>query len=170
MVVASYGLVWRNFWAFVGLSAIISLLSVVASIVPFGGLIGTPIGLAAIIVAPIGLAAIVVAGLLALSRGAMPVFGSIGAAFKRFLPVVVTSLLYGLAVIALLLTVVGIPFAIYLAVRWSFVTQAVMVERMGMAVRSRAARCSSGTSGGDCSGASYSWRSPPRCCSPPSLG
>ena len=46
----------------------------------------------------------------------------------RFLPYLGSSFLWGLVVGALMITIIGIPFAIYFAVLWSFYSVAVLVE------------------------------------------
>ena len=57
---------------------------------------------------------------------------TVGAAFeqatRRFLPYLGSSLLLMLVVGVLAITIIGIPFAIYFGIRWSFYGQAVIIE------------------------------------------
>lgn len=53
-------------------------------------------------------------------------------AWSRRGPLIGSVLVYFLAVCALAITVIGIPFAIYFAVRWSFIRQAIVVEGCGV--------------------------------------
>jgi hypothetical protein len=54
-------------------------------------------------------------------------------ALRRYGTLVLTTLLQGLALLLLTITVIGIPAAIYFAVRWAFVYQAVVIEGYGVA-------------------------------------
>ena len=47
---------------------------------------------------------------------------------RRFWPYLGSNILYILIVVLLAITIIGIPFAIYFAVRWGFYAQAVLIE------------------------------------------
>ncbi len=53
-------------------------------------------------------------------------------AWSRRGPLIGSVLLYFLAVFALAITIIGIPAAIYFAIRWSFIRQAIVVEGCGI--------------------------------------
>nr|MBN2276766.1 hypothetical protein [candidate division Zixibacteria bacterium] len=53
-------------------------------------------------------------------------------AFKRYGTMVFAGILYSLAVTALLITIVGIPFAIYLSVAWYVFIPAILFEKCGV--------------------------------------
>jgi len=53
-------------------------------------------------------------------------------AFRRLGTLILAALLQGLALLVISITVIGIPAAIYLAVRWAFVFQAVVIEGHGV--------------------------------------
>jgi hypothetical protein len=53
-------------------------------------------------------------------------------ALRRFWPLLGVQLVYGLAVTLMLVTVIGIPFAVYFAVAWGFAFHAVMFEGTGV--------------------------------------
>jgi hypothetical protein len=63
------------------------------------------------------------------SEGIVPEFGSVyGRVFERIGPLLLTAFRVAGIFVVLCATVVGIPFAIYLAIRWAFFTQAVILE------------------------------------------
>lgn len=57
---------------------------------------------------------------------------SVSMAILRFSPLLGGLLIYGLAVVLLSVTVLGIPVAIYLAINWAFFSQVVLIERLGV--------------------------------------
>ena len=52
-------------------------------------------------------------------------------ALKRLGPMLGGSVLYGLAVVTMAITLVGIPAAVYFGVRWGFVQEAALLEGLG---------------------------------------
>ncbi|GEM_PF-1877201 len=50
----------------------------------------------------------------------------------KSLYLIATSLLVGIAVLFLIITLIGIPFAIYLLICWSLYTQAIVLENLGI--------------------------------------
>ncbi len=48
--------------------------------------------------------------------------------WQRIGSLIITSLIVGIACILMFITVIGIPFGIYFAIRWSFVFQSVLLE------------------------------------------
>jgi hypothetical protein len=53
-------------------------------------------------------------------------------ALKRFWRILGATLLKGLAIFLMTITVIGIPAAIYFAIRWSFMEQAIIIEGHGV--------------------------------------
>lgn len=49
-------------------------------------------------------------------------------AWSRLRTMIIAEILLGLAIVGLTITVIGIPFAIYLAVRWVFIGQSILLE------------------------------------------
>ena len=111
---------WGNFWGFFRLAVLLFLLSIPLNLIPFvGGLLA----------AAIETAAAVFAGVLVAADQELSALQSIRAAFNRVLPVLGVILLSLLAIFALAITIIGIPVAIYFAVRWVFLVQVVMLEQ-----------------------------------------
>jgi len=61
---------------------------------------------------------------------------SVGNAFsaglKKIVPVLLAGLLRGIAIVAMAITIIGIPFAIYYMVKWIFVTHVILFEGKGV--------------------------------------
>jgi hypothetical protein len=57
---------------------------------------------------------------------------SYSAAWKWIGNLIGASLLVGLAVVLMAITIIGIPFAIYFGVRWSFILQTILIEGSGI--------------------------------------
>ena len=138
LVTSSYSTVWGNFWGFFRLAFLLFLLSIALSLIPsVGGLaapsISTVLGLTSfvggLLASAIATAAVVFAAILAEGSKELSAMRSIRAAFNRVLPVLGVILLSLLAIVALAITIIGIPFAIYFGVRWIFLIQVVMLER-----------------------------------------
>ncbi|MDE0424874.1 MAG: hypothetical protein OXN25_08410 [Candidatus Poribacteria bacterium] len=64
---------------------------------------------------------------------------------QRFFPLLVSAVLWCLVVVVLGITVIGIPFAIYFAVRWGFFVETLLLE--GISVRNALKRSSELVSG-----------------------
>lgn len=123
LVAESFATVWRNFWGFLRLGLILYVVFVAASLIPFVG---------SVVLAPVVTAAVVIAAAFGFSRDTVPAIGSIRASFSRLLPVVGGMLLYLIAIALLAVTVIGIPYAIHLMIRWSFVIHAIMLEKLSI--------------------------------------
>lgn len=96
-----------------------------AVLAPFvgGAVVG---GTVAAVLAGLAQMALLAGGLTA-ARGELTDFaGAWGAALSRIVPLILAGILAGLALMGMVITVIGIPFAIYFGVRWSFVPQAVL--------------------------------------------
>ena len=120
LITGSYSTVWHNFWGFFRLAVLLFLLSIPFNLIPFvGGLLASAIQTAAA----------VFAGVLVAADQELSALQSIRAAFNRVLPVLGVILLSLLAIFALAITIIGIPVAIYFAVRWIFLVQVVMLEQ-----------------------------------------
>lgn len=91
-------------------------------------LISLPISLAASVVSLLALGALARA-VAEVALGIPPDFSrSYDAVFERLGRLILAALRAFIIVALLAITIVGIPFAIYLAVRWAFLVQAVMLE------------------------------------------
>jgi hypothetical protein len=91
-------------------------------------LISLPISLVASVVSLLALGALARA-VADVALGITPDFSrSYDAVFERLGRLILAALLALIIVALVAITIVGIPFAIYLAVRWAFVVQAVMLE------------------------------------------
>ena len=123
LVSDSFATVWHNFWGFVRLGLILTVLAIAASFIPFVG---------DLVMGAVVAAAGVVAAVMAFSHGTVPALGSVGAGFTRLLPVLGATILYALAIVLLAITIIGIPYAIHLSVRWSFIVQVIMLERLSI--------------------------------------
>ena len=149
---AMFSLYLRHFRLFLGISAVYFVTMLVFNFTLFGWIFYTlsnvPLGLrhaslgwetAIVILFVVAVPAIVVVTLLvtgglifASARcylGEQTTFSiTLQHVLRRFLPYFGSSLLWGLVVGALVITLIGIPFAIYFAVLWYFYSVAVLVE------------------------------------------
>ena len=135
----SYRVVWHNFWGFFRLAWLIVAISIPLGLIPFVG---------SVVAQTITVPAILIAALLALAGQDLSAFRSVRAALSRFFPLLVVYLVVFFLSLALFmslvfafagpsglgvaLAVVVLPAAVYLGVRWVFLAQAVMVERLGV--------------------------------------
>jgi len=129
------GLYRLNFGEFLAMAAVALPLNAAGAIV--GGLIEDEVT-AAVVTAAFTFPAVIVAlvAQAAIARavadvadGATPDFESV---YRRILPYIGTLLLTVLRIIVIVLalgiTIVGIPFAVYFMVRWAFFAQAIVIE------------------------------------------
>ena len=123
LVSDSYRVIWHNFWAFFRLALLLVTISISMGFIPFLG---------GVIASAIAAAAEVIAAMLAVSGERVAAFRSVRAAFRKFIPALGVIVLRGLALVALVITVIGIPVVIYLGVRWIFLVQVVMAEETGV--------------------------------------
>ena len=122
LVSDSFATVRYSFWGFVLLGVLLTALAIAASFIPF----------ASVVVAPVTATAGVVAAVTASLIRTVSALGSVGAGFKLLLPVLGATLLYQFAIILLFITIIGIPYAMHLAVRWGFIVQAIVLEKLGV--------------------------------------
>ena len=123
LVSDSFATVRHNFWGFVRIGFILAVLSFAASLIPVVG---------ELVMGAVVAAAGVVAAVMAFSHGTVPAIRSVASGFKLVLPVLGAQLLYTLAIVLLAITIIGIPYAIHLSVRWSFVVPAIVLERLSI--------------------------------------
>lgn len=142
---AMFSLYLRHFRLFLGISAVyfvtifsLSLLSLTGIFYTFSGtLSGTfaiMVSLFVIIVPGVIVVSLLVTGGLTFASAKcyleeqLTFRAALQHVLHRFLPYLGSSFLWGLVVGALTITIIGIPFAIYFAVLWSFYSVAVLVE------------------------------------------
>ena len=124
-----------NFGEFLAIAAITLPVSAASAIA--GGLIGDKV-VAAIVTAALAIPSIAI-GLVAqaaiaravadIDEGVAPDFNSVyGRVLPRVGTLFLTALRVAVIVLALCLTIVGIPFAIYFMVRWVFFTQTIIID------------------------------------------
>ena len=70
---------------------------------------------------------------------------ALGRVLQRFFPLLGSALLWSLVVVGLVVTIVGIPFALYFAVRWGFFVETLLLE--GVSARAALRRSSELVSG-----------------------
>jgi hypothetical protein len=125
-----------NFGEFLAIAAVTLPISAASAII--GGLIADELT-AALVTLALAIPSIAV-GLVAqagiaravadLADGVPPDFNSVyGRVLRRLGTLFVTALRVVLIVLALSITILGIPYAIYLTVRWVFFTQAIIIDR-----------------------------------------
>jgi hypothetical protein len=124
-----------NFGEFLAIAAVTLPASAAGAIV--GGFIGNAVAsivvtaflaIPSVIIGIIAQAAIAL-GVAGAADGVAPHFESIyGRVLPRVGALLLTALRVFVVVMALFVTIIGIPFGVYLAVRWAFFTQAVIIE------------------------------------------
>ncbi|MBI4233804.1 MAG: hypothetical protein HY686_05125 [Chloroflexi bacterium] len=118
LIGGAFGLYRRRFWPFLALSAIYGTALTLANIIAI--LFPTTIN---------GAVAVLVGGMA--TRVPVPLWRVWGAVLRRLPSLVGAFFLYGLVMLGLAITVVGIPLAIYFGVLWALAPQAVMLEGCG---------------------------------------
>ena len=134
----------RNFVRLIAIVAIVEVilyvLSLVLPVVIAGGGTGSPASLILMVIIFVVvsvLAYVLMEGALihAVSEQSLGRTISIGRAYRsawtRLGAMIGAEILACLAILGMSITIIGIPFAIYFAVRWDFIWQAALVERVG---------------------------------------
>lgn len=136
----------RHFLLFAGIEAVllVPLAAVQLFLIPHGTARLSPVmslafaGSTSIYVALFGLAELYIQSAVMYAVSAVclgepiTIGGAYALVYRRWWSLLGLSLLYGLAVVVLSVTLIGIPFAIYLAVAWGFSYPALLLEGTGV--------------------------------------
>lgn len=125
----------QNFGEFLAIAAITLPVSVASAIAgaAVGDKVVSTIVTLALVVPSVAIGLVAQAGIARavadVGDGVAPDFNAVyGRVLERLGTLFVTALRVIVVVLALSVTIVGIPFAIYLGIRWAFFTQAIMID------------------------------------------